>query len=128
MTKAGPTSTQNLLPSERRILGAMRRMRFGRFEGLQIRNGELVLDPWPPTIQDMKCGSQGSQQTTTANEFPLKQEVVERVEYIRGVAVGTIRILEILYGPPFSMEITLDGSVTPEGTRQSPAHTFGPQS
>jgi hypothetical protein len=128
MMQAAPTSTENLLASERRFLEAMRRMRFGRFECLQIRNGELVLDPWPTTIRDMKFGSQGGQQATTADEFALKQQAVELFEYVRSVAVGKIRILEIRHGLPFSMEITLDCTVDPEGARQSPAQAFGPRS
>lgn len=128
MIKSGPTSTKNLSGSERRFLDAMRRIGFGRFEGLQIRNGELVLDPWPTTVRDVKFGSQGGQQVTTTGEFPLKQEVVELFEFVRSVADGRIRILEIRHGLPHLMEVTLDDTVNPEGTRQSPADAFGPQS
>jgi hypothetical protein len=31
---------------------------FGRFEYLRIERGELVLDPWPTVVRDVKFGSQ----------------------------------------------------------------------
>jgi hypothetical protein len=103
-------------------------MGFGRFECLQIRNGELVLDPWPKSVRDVKFGGQGSPQTgVNADDFVLKQEVTQLFEYIRSLNVGEIQTLEIRHGLPFSMEIALNGSVNPECARQSPAHTFGPQ-
>ena len=114
-----PKSTQDLLPSERRFLDAMRQLRFGRFEFLQIRDGQLVLDPWPTTVRDVKLGAQvGDQDRATDGEFPLKQQVTEMFEYIRSVDAGEIRTLEIRHGLPFSMEIELLGKAIP-GTRRA---------
>jgi hypothetical protein len=106
MIKTGPTSTKNLLASERRVLDAMRRMGFGRFECLQIRNGELVLDPWPRSVRDVKFGGPlGVQTSTTAQNFELKQQVSELFEYIRGVQMGEIKVLEIRHSLPFTMTV-----------------------
>jgi len=114
-----PTSTQDLLPSERRFLNAMRQLRFGRFEFLQIRDGQLVLDPWPTTVRDVKLGAQvGDQDCAMDGEFPLKQQVAELFEYIRSVDASEIRTLEIRHGLPFSMEIELSGKALP-GTRRA---------
>ena len=49
-----PITTQELLPSEATFLAAMQELSFGRFEYLQIRGGELVLDPLPTAIRDIK--------------------------------------------------------------------------
>ena len=49
-----PVTTQDMLPSEATFLAAMQQLGFGRFEYLQIRGGELVLDPWPATVRDVK--------------------------------------------------------------------------
>src|SRR3972149_2010547 len=108
-----PTSTQELLISERRFLVAMRHLRFGRFEFLQIRSGEVVLDPWPTTVRDVKFASQENVPHTAAEEFALKDQVVDLFEYIRGVDAGEIRTLEIRHGLPFSMEIELLGKALP---------------
>ena len=39
-----PCSTRQLRPSERAFVTALRKLGYGRFESLQIRRGELVLD------------------------------------------------------------------------------------
>ena len=49
-----PVTIQDLLPSEAAFVAAMQQLGFGRFEYLQIRGGELVLDPWPVTVRDVK--------------------------------------------------------------------------
>jgi len=108
-----PTSTQDLLPSERRFLDAMRHLRFGRFEFLQIRDGELAIDPWPTTVRDVKFAAQENQPQAAATEFALKDQVVELFEYIRSVDAGEIRTLEVRHGLPFSMEIELSGKAMP---------------
>ena len=116
MNRKIPISTQDLLASERRFLDAVRHLRFGRFEFLQIREGELGLDPWPTTVRDVKFAAQENQPHTATTEFALKEQVVELFEYIRSVDAGEIRTLEIRQGLPFSMEIELSGKAMP-GTR-----------
>lgn len=113
-----PVSTRDLLPSERCFLNAMRVLGFGRFESLQIRDGEWVLDPWPTTVRDVKFGAQdGNNPGTTAGEFALKQQVAELFEHIRNVEAGEIRTLEIRHGLPFAMEVELEGTaaLSPHG-------------
>jgi hypothetical protein len=44
----------DLLPSERRFLAAIDELVFGRFELLRIEPGELLLDPWPKTVRDVR--------------------------------------------------------------------------
>jgi hypothetical protein len=100
-----PMSTRDLLHSERRFVVAMYGLGFGRFEFLRIDHGELVLDPWPTTVRDVKFCARTSQPDTAAEEFLLKQQAVELFEYVRGVDVGEIRILDVKNGLPFSMEI-----------------------
>ena len=110
-----PNSTRDLIPSERRLLDAMRHLRFGRFEFLQIRDGEVALDPWPTTVRDVKLGAEHSD-VPGGEEFALKQQVSELFEYIRSVDAGEIRTLEVRHGLPFSMEVELSGKAMP-GTR-----------
>jgi hypothetical protein len=83
----------------------MRRLRFGRFESLPIERAELVLGPWPKMVRDVKFCSKANQPETTGAEFLLKEQVVELLEYVRGVESGEIRVLEVKNGLPFSMEI-----------------------
>jgi len=79
-----------------------------------IENGELVLDPWPTTVKNLKFGSDDpTTYPTISDEYELKRQVVELLEYIRGVGAGEIRTLEIRHGLPFSMEVELAGPRLP---------------
>jgi hypothetical protein len=99
-----PVSSADLRPSERQFIAATRGLGFGRFESLPIRNGELVLDPWPVAIRDVKFGSDAPAQTHL-DDFVLKRQVAEFFEYVRSVDSGEIRRLEIRHGLVFSMEV-----------------------
>ena len=101
-----PAFTHDLLPTERTFVDAMSRLGFGRFEFLRIDRGELVLDPWPSVVRDVKFGCQdpGTARVAPA-DFQLKPQVAELFEYVRAVDAGEIRTLEVKSGLPFSMEI-----------------------
>lgn len=108
MTPKRPTFTRELLPSERRFLAAMHQLGFGRCEYLRIERGELVLDPWPTTVRDVKFGTTDPVALRQfPDEFELKQQVAELFEYVRSVEAGEIRALEVKNGLPFSMEVEL---------------------
>ena len=101
-----PVSTRDLLGSERAIVSAMQQLFFGRFERLQIRNGELLLEPWPTTVREFKFGSDHARPVEPrAEEFELKRQVREFIQLVRSVESGEIRRLEIRHGLPFSMEL-----------------------
>lgn len=108
LNKGGsPVSSADLSLNETRILVAMQRMGFVRFERVPIRNGELVLDPWPITIRDVKFGAEEpAARQTGSDEFALKRQVIEFFEYVRRVDAGEIRRLTARHGIPFSMEVT----------------------
>ena len=105
-----PALTRDLLPSERTFVAAVSRLGFGRFEYLRIERGELVLDPWPTAVRDVKFGTQDpGAAKIPPDEYELKPQVAELFEYIRAVDAGEIRTLEVKHGLPFSMEIEMAG-------------------
>ena len=105
-----PRSTRDLRPTERRFVTALQQLGYGHFEALKIQHGELVLDPWPTTVRNVKFDAQSSEPTDlAADEFALKQQVAELFDYVRSVDAGEIRALEVRHGLPFSMEIELAG-------------------
>jgi hypothetical protein len=105
-----PASTGELLPSERMFVAAMNSLGFGRFEYLRIERGELVLDPWPSVVRDVKfCSHDPGAARTVPAEFELKPQVAELFEYIRDIHAGEIRTLEVKSGLPFAMEIEMAG-------------------
>jgi len=115
-----PINTQDMLPSEATFLAAMQQLGFGRFEYLQIRCGELLLNPWPVAVRDVKFGTPATTGKPAAATCELRPQVAEFFAYVREVEAGEIRELEVRHGLPFSMEIELAGakSRTPEGGRR----------
>ena len=102
-----PLATMSdLNQSERRLVTAMRQLGYGRFESLEIRRGEFVLDPWPTMIRSVKFGNATPNRPIDEfDEFVLKKPLIELVTYVRTVEVGMILLLEVRGGLPFSMEI-----------------------
>ena len=86
----------------------MRQLGFGRYESIPIENGELTLDPWPTTVQDVKFSAQEiAIPATRSEEFEIKRCLVEFFNYLRAMKKGSVRCLEVRHGLPFSMEIEL---------------------
>jgi len=110
MIPGRPHSTKDLMVSERTFVGVMHRLGFGRVEFLRIEHGQLVLNPWPAVVREVKFGSHdpGAAKVPAA-EFELKPQVAEFFEYVREVDAGEIRTLEVKSGLPFSMEIEMAG-------------------
>lgn len=104
-----PVTFQDLLPTEAAFLAAMQRLGFGRFEYLQIRGGELVLDPWPVMVRDVKFAAGQHTGKPAESNSDLRPQVAEFFAYVRDVDSGEIRELEVRHGLPFSMEIELPG-------------------
>jgi len=102
-----PCLSGDLTQTEQRFLAAMRAVGFGRFEYIQIRDGQLVLDPWPVAVRDVKFGAGVGAERAGHPEYQLKNQVAEFFEYTRAVDAGEIRTLEIRHSLPFSMEVEL---------------------
>ncbi len=104
-----PVTTQDMLPSEATFVVAMQQLGFGRFEYLQIRGGEVVLNPWPSAVRDVKFASPPNTGKPAEPNSDLRPQIAEFFAYVRDVDAGEIRELEVRHGLPFSMEIELEG-------------------
>ena len=104
-----PVTMQDLLPSEAMFTAAMQQLGFGRFEYLQIRGGELVFNPEPVTVRDVKFGSPVTTGKPSAVTSELRPQIAEFFAYVRDVDAGEIREVEVRHGLPFSMEVELAG-------------------
>lgn len=98
-------STRDLLPSELRLLRAAAELGYGRFEGMTVRQGELVLSPWPRMIRDIKFGSRQPNGAAFDRQYDLKKQASEFFEFVRSLDAGVILFLEVKDGLPFRMEI-----------------------
>jgi hypothetical protein len=99
------SGASDLLPSERRLVAAMQRLGFGRFESMRIKRGELVLDPWPTTVKVVKFGPREARSQTPSDTFELKRNVVQLFDYVRSIDDGSIRSLDVKHGLPLGLEI-----------------------
>ena len=107
-----PSRSEDLLPSERQFATAMAQLDFGRFESIRVRNGELILEPWPVAVRHLKFGAEKTNPKERTGEFELQKTVVEFLEFIRMIPDGEIRVLEIRHGLPFSVEIAQSPPIT----------------
>jgi hypothetical protein len=116
---SAPTTLADLTAAETVFLNAMQRLGFGRFEYLRVRLGQLVLEPWPAAVQDIKFAA-GAHGAKPANvEQTLRPQVAEFFGKVRAIPDGEIRALVIRHGVPFSMELELTGTaqLAAEGCR-----------
>ena len=97
-------TNNDLRPSELRIVQAMQKLGFGHFEALQIRAGELVVDPWPQSVEAVRFGSAATESDGPA-DFELKKQVQQFLERVRITEHGVIRQLEVRHGLPFAMQL-----------------------
>jgi hypothetical protein len=105
-----PATIQDMLPSEVAFVAAMQQLGFGRFEYLQIRGGELVLNPWPAAVRDIKFAAPPNTGKPSETNSELRPQVADFFAYVRDVDAGEIRELEVRHGLPFSMEVELAGA------------------
>jgi hypothetical protein len=102
-----PKSIHDLRPSEGCFFRAMHDLGHGRFESVRIRDGELVLDPWPAPIRSVKFGNATPNRPVSASaDFELKYRVTEFFACVRTIKSGVIRVLEVRGGLPFCMDVT----------------------
>lgn len=102
---SGPASTRDLWPSERLFVDALRDLWYGRFEGIRVSAGELVLSPPPLSIRTVKFGSAPFHLENLPADFALKKQLAEFFAYVRTVEQAEIRVLQVREGLPILMEI-----------------------
>lgn len=100
-----PRRMKDLLPSERTFLSAMRRIRFGRLEHLQIVHGEIVLDPWPVEVRTFEFGAESASSEGLVVYCNMGRNGAGFFGLIRTIAAGEILTLKVEDGEPVSAEI-----------------------
>ena len=105
-----PVPLKSLSPARRRLVLNMKEIRFGRIEGLRVRDGEPVLDPPPRTLRDIKLGrAPGDAARSEGDDFTLKAEVVDLLDVLEREQTFTVELIEILHGLPHRMVIATEG-------------------
>jgi hypothetical protein len=82
----------------------MQQLLFGRIENLVIRRGQPVFDPPPTVIREHKFGGEnGPHPKLGADDFLLKEQVVDLFRQLDTLGDGVITVLEVKHGLPFRM-------------------------
>jgi hypothetical protein len=97
---------KDLSPQQKRLLELMQGINFGRIQGLEVRDGEPIFEPFPQVIRDIKLsGENGPRPELGTDDFTLKTEVVELFTQLDELGNGIVDVLEIKHGLPFRMSI-----------------------
>jgi len=87
-----------------RLVDLMQQINFGRLEELVVADGQVVMDPPPRVVREVKFGSEnGARRESSLGDFALKAQVVEFMQYIDDLQDGVIDVLEVKHGLPFRM-------------------------
>jgi hypothetical protein len=105
MQEARNDSTKSSLShSKARLVELMQRINFGSIEKLVIINGELVFDPPPRVMREVKfCAENGPRPEAAKQDFTLKAQVRDLFVQIETMDDGVIQLLEVKHGLPFKM-------------------------
>ena len=98
------SSKQEISAPRRRLLELMQDVNFGRIEGLQVRDGEPVLDPMPTKLRLFLFGKDNKPNVSRVNDrFTLKKNVLELFEVFDRERSLSIQELMIDDGLPVRM-------------------------
>jgi hypothetical protein len=94
----------------------MRRIQFGRFEELRIRNGEPIWDPPPKLVRVTKIGSGEEEEVAEEGDWVLKGAVRDLLKELAKVQNGTFERITFHRGLPCVVEIAIGSTVPPPVT------------
>ena len=101
-----PPTKQSLSRDQQRLIEVFQRVRYGRIQRLQIRNGQPVLGPDLRWIRMVKVlGANDPHPLVKAADFLLRQEAVSFFQLLESIGDGEIQNLEVRNGLPFTFEV-----------------------
>jgi hypothetical protein len=105
-----------LSSSGKLLVSTMRRVQFGRFEGLRISNGEPVWDPPPRLVRVTKIGSDDEQRDADEGDWVLKAPFRDLFREFGKVENGTFERITFHRGLPCVVEIAIGATALPPVT------------
>lgn len=91
------------MPECQLFLDLIRRICFGRIEGLAVRNGRPALDPPPRIVREIKLGTVAEQ--SDISDFASKPQVRELFVLFEAIGDGIVDCVEVRHGLPFRVVI-----------------------
>jgi len=108
-----PQRFSELSPSGKLLVSTMRRVQFGRFEGLRICNGDPVWDPPPRLVRVTKIGSGEESEMAEEDDWLLKSAIRDLLKEFADVRNGTFDRIAFHRGLPCVVEIAIGPTSLP---------------
>jgi len=106
----GSATKLSLSQARQRLVELLQDIRFGRLEGLEVREGEPVLDPSPRVLRLFVLGKDNAPLPARgASDFALKDQVVEMLAVFDRARSLTVNELVVANGLPVQMTV-MDGA------------------
>ena len=100
------TTKQSIFPARQRLLEMMQALRFGQIEGLEVRDGEPVLDPCPRIVRDIVFGKDNAPHRARRwGDFTLKEQVIEMFDVFDQERSLRVERLVVQNGLPVRMTV-----------------------
>ena len=96
----------DLPEAAKRLVMEMQRIKFGRIEGLAVRDGLPVFEPKPRVFREVRIGANTpTRPVAAAGNVHLKPEVLELMENLSILGNGVVHSLLVRNGLPFHLEV-----------------------
>lgn len=96
----------DLGPDRRWLIHLMQQINFGRIENLRIRDGDPMHDPLPRIVREVKfAGDNSPRSEAEIGDFTLKRQVQDLLAQLDRIENGTVDVLIVKHGLPFSMQV-----------------------
>ena len=106
MTATPNRTKQSLSPARRRLVELMQEVNFGRIEGLDVRDGEPVLEHTPNVLRDIVFGKVNTPNPARGrDDFALKEQLIELFDLFDRERSVTVESLVVQNGLPVRMTV-----------------------
>ena len=106
MTVPPNRTKQSLSPARRRLVELMQDVNYGRIEGLNVRDGEPVLEHTPIVMRDIVFGKVNAPNLARGrDDFALKDQIVELFDLFDRERSVTVESLVVQNGLPVRMTV-----------------------
>lgn len=94
-----------LQPAQRKLVGLMHEMGFGRIEGLVVHGGLPVFRPPPRVVREIKLDPDTVPVEAVAADYVIKHQVSRLLERLHELGDGRIETLIVANGLPMRMAV-----------------------
>jgi hypothetical protein len=106
MTSTLHRTKHSLSPARRRLVELMQEVNFGRIEGLQVQDGEPLLDRKPRVLREHVLGKlNGPNPARNRGDFALKEQILELFDLFDRERSVMIESLIVQNGLPVRLTI-----------------------